>query len=255
MDDTILHYITIMFLQLPSDIQYMVFDKLNAEDRVKLNIALPKRCKIRKTSHIDESTNRKLGIMAKFLKKRKPAQMTDKLRKFLRSHHDDSTIKELMFHEESMEYSLEECLEDALKRCDIEAIKRLPKDALNEKQAELSRVILDMLVSYGTVEFFEELYACDNIEGVVKYMISVRCLVFSAVNHLREDFIKHLKGDDRFSDDWELMRTLARVSIFNTANCVKILITYFDLSEDVKEGMIDNFVKDVNVDCLEMINH
>jgi len=84
-----------MFLQLPKEIQCNIYDRLCADDRVRLNMALPRNEKIRRTLKMTNDRNRKLGLVSYMLKKKRPEKLSAFMTKFILENKDDPTFQEV----------------------------------------------------------------------------------------------------------------------------------------------------------------
>jgi hypothetical protein len=90
-----------MFLQLPKEIQEVIYDKLHVRDRVMLNVALPKEARIKRTIRTDKLRDKQIGMTWHYIMKRKPARLSASMRMFLETHKQDPTVQELIMQNKS----------------------------------------------------------------------------------------------------------------------------------------------------------
>ena len=145
-----------MITNLPTDLQHAVFDKLPAADRVKLNMAMPKHQKIRKTCTTDDIKTKKIGVIAHALKRRPPKEISCQLMSFIKENRNDPTIKELVgtpgIHRNILEDVEEDCFETNKGRL-LKALKEKNMSSLPDMSAivliEHSSFVCDLVEHLG----------------------------------------------------------------------------------------------------------
>ena len=87
-----------MFLDIPIDLQHDIFDRLEIQDRVKLNIALGPKHQIISTHKTSAKLNKQLKYLIYYIKRRDIKEYSDlstDWQRFIGRHANEPTIKML----------------------------------------------------------------------------------------------------------------------------------------------------------------
>ena len=86
-----------MFLDLPTELQHDIYDQLQADDRMRLNQALPKNARILKTTRTNAEKDRRLAVLAYSFRRGlvNPGLIPIAIVDFMKSDMEDPTVREI----------------------------------------------------------------------------------------------------------------------------------------------------------------
>ena len=132
-----------MMIDLPVELQQLIYNKLPVWDRVRMKMVLPKpQSKEQSKQQLqwkNPDTERKLGILAGAIQKKRIVKLSDPMKKFIVASVDkeDPTLTEMAQHIPEVAHLLHRpqaarTIEDFIKDNDIEALKDVPASAFKE---------------------------------------------------------------------------------------------------------------------------
>ena len=175
----------------------MIYDKLEAGDRIRLNMALPRDAKIVRTMKSTPCKTRKLGIVSYMLKRTRPDKLSPAITKLVLDNLDDPTgariAKEykLVESERNIVYLLTDIRSGKVSR---ENVTRYP--LLGDLIISMDIFdYVDTMSEYGTEGVFEELYDLGYIVDTIMTDYSMLTRLFlNVVNFGNTEFLKYLVG-------------------------------------------------------------
>lgn len=229
-----------MFLKLPLDIQDKIYKSLSVQDRVKLNMALPKENKSRYKCIKEE---KKLGLISKVLKKRKVKKISNIIRIFLSDIDEtDPTLTEL-----SEEYPI------------INNLNK--KKIINLNNIDINTLTKDdimPLLKKLTIEDFNKLLDNTYIKPILSHSNEDELYL---VKYERNRFLFEL-----ILENHELFEYIAKNNLCDI-NCVReslkftliskknyeLILKYFKITKEELEDMYDYVIEYVNFELIEII--
>jgi hypothetical protein len=250
-----------MLHELPQDILDKIASNCLVEDKVKMNIALPKPRKF----NFDKK--KLCGLrMLRHLKKRKERDtkkhISECISKFLSKHSEEATVKEFC---EYFDIKLEkEDLKEAINPVEL-LLKDIDEKNLANSHLYPSFDTLDYRAMsnikssiYRTnVEFFKALYDNPNM----KQLVLATCLgnlnlqqlfFFNLVNYQNESMLKHMMEEGAVyglnvsaCKDYVLDHI---DSFLSRSGCKSILLRYFELPDEIKLKILESIVQNMDYD-------
>jgi hypothetical protein len=245
-----------MLTHLPQDIQHIVYDKLPACDRVKMNASLPKDQKITNTTSTNMAMSKRLGVLSKALKRRPHMKNHGNIVNFLKEHKSDPTVAEL---DKSSQVPTKDVLLQALLE---NKLHHFPKMDLAETQ-EIGRdnglvtsLLEDIANNWDGPRFqavMGHVGARQLMDVIFEIPFNVRSLVFKSVNMANESLFQYFASTPMFSPGLEYVKSPHTASIFVLPDCIRLLLKHGDLSAESYDAMMDAAISRMNVDGLEVL--
>lgn len=224
-----------MFLKLPLDIQDKIYKSLSVQDRVKLNMALPKESKTRYKSLNKE---KQLGLITKVIKKRKIEKVSYKMKCFLAEvESEDPTLK------------------------DISEILPIVKE-INKKTVTnldnietLTKEEIFSITNKLTIEQFDRLLKNPYMINIINYDI-IGIYIYE-----RQGFLFNLLLDNHIIFDYiveknicdiECIRKSLKFAIISKKN-YEFILKHFKLSKEELEEIFDYVVERLNFELIDII--
>ena len=184
-----------MFLELPKEIRHRIYDMLEADDRVRLNMALPTGYKIGTTINTNANKTRKIGLVAYMLKRTRPDKLSPAVAKLVLDNLADPTAARIADEYKLTQmgrniiYLLSDIRSGKVKQ---ENVARYP---LAKDMAYSMDIFdfVDALSEYGNGCLFEDLYDLGYIVDpiMIDYSMLTRMFI-NIVNLGNTEFLKYL---------------------------------------------------------------
>lgn len=265
-----------MFLDLPIPCQHLIYEKLPIQDRVKLNLALPKTQRIGRTLRTSPWLDKRLALASRIVKhkqkhdKKIPPACLD----FLEKHKHDATVKELVAqYHLNINYNSLTSPEDTGTN-DMFTIQHFVHSLKNKT---LTRLDLDKL--WDTTMNPQSKMACDDIQYYTykcasleqlnlllshpKFAtyIHVKNIVFDAFNHSNEELIMHIMTSQgscfnvpRESFDRQIKNVKLLIGTSAHRDVRAMVYKHVPFSEKDKHNILDIFMERFDVDGIEQFN-
>lgn len=263
-----------MFLDLPQEVQFCVYDKLQIRDRMALNRCIPKASRIRRTSKTDSHKDRKLAALATLFKRgRVNAQRIPlPVYGFMKDNREDPTVSHIAAEHGIDLGQVANAVNPVRPLTALDAVRyglaqgtfrpadlaRIPDDELNLGFiSELEK----MLGRYATPEVYDSVTSDERVARVLNNpdssLFMSDSMVFHAVNYGNEALLAHVL--DRQNDIVHVRRSFEHIrqptiaSIFSDKKSIDRMLRYCDIPEAAKQAVLDAAVASFNVDVIELM--
>ena len=250
-----------MFLDLPIDLQENIFQRLDAKDRVKMKLALPKKNKIYKADR-----EIKLAITSSFIKKnrsrllQKQSTLKPCIIEFLKSNIDDITVKQYCD-----EFGITKDI-DPKENDLVNAIRNNTVCIENKYVTDINSFYFNLHESKP--DTFTRLYINKSTQKyLIEYLYTdIFMFLFKLFNHQNRELLQFvLNGDYEFKSDLqpyldmaiEKTKRFEVISIFtNSKSTLQLIMSHFSISKETIETLIKKAEEEFNVDSwVFLMNH
>ena len=178
-----------MFLELPTEIQHTIYDKLVIDDRMSLNKALPKKKRIVQTINTCKQKDKRLYIIKQVFKKHKVStnDISGKLYDFLCENRDDPSIQCIL--DENTELKLKSINNNVNSLSFIlwKVGKQEDVCVEVEKATELTpkdiKTILEIAAKHCSPTYWDTLIGLEKIKEATATMQVDSGLIFNMINY------------------------------------------------------------------------
>lgn len=234
-----------MFLDLPTEIQGLVYDKLMIEDRIALNKAVPLKKRRYKTC---KQKDAKLHVLLHVFKKHRVAakDISGKLYGFLCENADDPTIKHIFqdnpeFNPKNDPKSINRISLILAKMQKNEHVHKEIEDALELTAVDI-KTMLEHAAKHCLPEYWKALCGIKKIKEEMRTLKGNFVVIFNMINYHNIELLKHVVS---IQDDYpflqrslEEMRLPHYASIFSYTKDIEILLEHVHLSWVAIEDMV-----------------
>jgi hypothetical protein len=241
-----------MFLDLPIELQHLIYDKLHVIDRFNLNIALSKH-NIKKTSKTTFEKDKKLALCVKAFKyksKYDPSK-SDSIIRFIKSNIDEPTIKKII-QDENINITKTLLLQDMVKINDLSEL-----DKITEINPETYHIIVENMKKYANPDTFKILYNHTKFTYFKTYFqdkYNIQNLFFSCVNYDNEKLLEYVKDRPEFSIGISYITSTSICTIFQyNLKCLQMLLKHFKLPEESISKIEQNAINNLDLDIYKFI--
>lgn len=253
-----------MFLELPYDLQENIYHRLDAKNRIKMRIALPKATKL-----YNSLREKKLAVTSNYIRKHrneliaKRKSMSPSIIEFLKSHESEPYIKQYC-DEFNIHKDLEiDCVLSDIKNNQVKIDHKYTIIPVN------ARSMSDALAMYGTSETFLNLYKNQStrtpLMTLIKSDYDFNSFMFGLFNYKNEGLIQYiLQGDYEFKEEIEPFVSTAKsyvespsiASIFaSSCKTMQLIIKYLHPSKSTLDYILDKAEESFNIDtCMLLMN-
>ena len=236
------------FLDLPLEILHKIHDSLQAADRVKLNMALPRTHKIHRTVMTDTDTTRKLGLVSYMLKKRRPEKVPAAVAKYIMDNIKDPTAVELCKEFKVVEEKSVNYLINDIKEGDLCNVGKYPSPSEVAESLQLHEVV-SALAQHATPELFIALKAVVQ-EAIINNAFQLMGFFFDVVNFVNEDLLKHIVENKEEYGSEEITSGCDYITGNNILGIFKHNHYIIEMLNDVV-GIKDEDKKELLATCIE----
>ena len=255
-----------MFLELPYDLQENIYQRLDAKNRTKMRLALPKRTKL-----YNGTREKKLAVASNYIREHrndlaaKRKSMSLAIVEFLKAHGSEAYVKQYCDEFNIHPDTEIECIITDIKKNNVKT------DHEYEFHQNLysSRNMSDVLAMYGKSETFLNLHK--NKTTRAHLMSMIRCehefnsFMFALLNYKNEGLLKFIIQDDYdFKEEIEQCISIAKsyvtrpsiASIF-TSSCksLKLIIDYLQPPKSTLDYVLDSAEESFQIDtCMMLMN-
>ena len=243
-----------MFLHLPAELREDIYDRLHIKDKTKLNMALPRQCRISKTIKTNPQRDMQIKMSYYFFKKRKDKlSFSSNIFQFINNNTDDTTCKEI--------------LQDLLPNGSFENNELKSSMILHQIEQEFSENIVTIEVfeqigsDHDIVKLREIIIHAKNISldslqklidnpsslNILKRVFSEYCILFTLVNHSNEKLLKYVVDnrdvlgvrDNQF--EYICQKNIA--TIFERKNEIELMLKYIHIPYDVQQVWLEKAIE------------
>lgn len=237
-----------MFLELPTEIQHTIYDKLVIDDRIALNKALPKKKRIVQTINTCKQKDKRLYIIKQVFKKHKVSaeDISGKLYDFLCENRDDPSIQCIL--DENTELKLKSINNNVNSLSFILWKVGKQKDVCVEveKATELTpkdfKKILEIAAKHCSPTYWDNLIGLEKMKQALATMQVDSGLIFNMINYENMELLKHVVSiqheHDFLQHSLEDMRRPFYVSCFYLPRSIHMLLDYVHIPVSVQEEMV-----------------
>ncbi len=237
-----------MILELPTEVQELVYDKLMIQDRISLNKALPSKKRFYKTSQTCKQKDIKLHVLMHVFKKNKVSakDISGKLYRFLCENDHDPTIQHIF--RENPELNPKNgsnnvnYLSVILRKVDNQEDVHKEIEEAPELTSENILSIMERAAKQCSPEYWDALIGLKKIKEQTNTMKVNFVLIFNMINFGNIELIKHVvsvQNDYPFlQKSLEEMRLPSFASIFRCTRDIETLLEHVQLSGVVVERMV-----------------
>lgn len=237
-----------MFLELPSEVQHIVYDKLIIDDRIALNKALPIKNRIVKTTKTCKQKDKKLHILKHVFKKHKvsSSDISLKLYDFLCENRDDPSIQCML--DENTDLKMKNITNEVSNLSSILSKVDKKEDVCEviQKATDLKfkdyKTILEHAVKHCSPEYWDTLIGLEKIKEVIPKLSIDVGLIFNMINYVNKDLLKHvvsIQHEHPFLQySLEKMRLQPYISIFVEPTAIQMLLEDVGIPLNIQEDMV-----------------
>lgn len=250
------------FLALPSEIQELVYRKLHVTDRVKLSMALPRNTKVQVKPRVAE---KKLGVLAKAVKRRRIASLSDAMKCFITTcDPTDPTITEMteVFPETRLlaeqQSTVFQTVAEKIKSGDIASLAGLTDEKL------LEDVKIQVEIYKSNPITFQELM---NIRIFKEWIVEWQYQVYSNLyNYANSDLLDFIHDYSCNLYDWDVAALKASVrrtyynpavkasSMFSRTPCRDLLLKHIPYTAEELESLWLACMERMDIDAAQDID-
>lgn len=260
------------FLDLPSDLQEMVYDKLHIADRAMLNAILPVDSRIVKTTQTDREKDRGLSVIHYLMMQRKMNihNMSPSMIHFMTENQTDPTIAGVLasrefkyFHPGSRYWNVENFCYKILNSQQItdDDITSIAQDISDD--AQCIEKIFKAVAQCGTPylldcllrnKAFSELLARGNNNNNAHSRFA-SSIVYNTINAENEPLLAHMRCiQNRYvflkASFEEIRRPCTAEAFALSASKVELVLKYCDIQQKTIDAMIDKAALQFKVDIV-----
>jgi hypothetical protein len=265
-----------MFLNLPSDIQENIYDRLHIKDRVKLNIALPRKDRITRTIKTNQKKDKELGMAYYFFKKRKDkVNVMSSIYRFVKKNIDDPTCGDILkdLHQKTVENKQTEEAGESNQDINISMIISQIEEELENNNMPLN--LFDKLpenIEYRHCSYLQDIilrsnrFSVDKIRQLINYPSALKLLrlvfsgydiIFTIINYRDEGVLREvLENRDLLGitdSQIDYVRRKEIATIFDRKNCIEMIVKHIHVSYDVQQAWLEKALERCNIELAEWL--
>lgn len=247
-----------MLTNLPRDVIETVYDNLHIKDRVKLNIALPKRHRVQNTTNTNSMKDRKISLAYYYFSKRGVQRLryTNPLYKFITINKSDPTCAEIIktYMEANDSANVIQKIITELKNGIVNPTSFQSFKDTAENISELRSFIVES--RSVTKDTLQKLIDCPESSAVLKKLFESHCtLLFTIINCRNEDLLdivldnKELLG---ITED-QLKYLDLSAGIFRDKYFFELILKHVAIPYETQQTWLENALKDCNTETAEWL--
>lgn len=254
------------FLDFPKNVQEKIYESLHVNDRVRLNIVLPRNNKMNITTNTNSSKDRKLGVLVKCLKNKKINQLSQPMMWFLKTvNENDPTTKDIIelfpdtknifssksYENELLTYKI--LHKTSLTDDDIDEITKFECKDIIDVLKRTSPEIFDKISKHPKgSEFMKTNIFCERYNASIDIGVFIFTLIANCNANLLQYIIDKLpeyglSKESKSIQDF-VLADFSVICIGEDSKCRKLLFQHFDISKDVLEKLYCHLVKLMDID-------
>lgn len=257
-----------MFLDLPPNVQQLIYNQLDVCDRAKLAIALQKIENANKViKYKDKTSEKKLGILSKSIVKKRVVKLSETMMEFLTKSVDpsDSTlgviaesfpIVNTIINKTHVKSIAERITEGIVSKEFLDELRNENNDEmLNLSNGSFDRSWRFLTSAYGcSVDMFKMLMCVESVSlWVADFNYYFVCNVFEALN---ADLIDYIFNCHPFPLELTGLRLMLTEWVFVAwppIDVIRLYLQYVQFEEHQLQSMWLFYIGQMDTDCAEMI--